>query len=202
MVRVRARPEHDGHLEGDDGSRDRDDESQADQVSGLLLRALDDAEGWPVGQLGELRIDASQRILPVLVCAFHLGRAHRQRLAHGANGAEAVPAPGRALEQLGVDADGEHAMGTAQIAVAEGLVRVQERTALLEAALRVDDLLTDDAAAPAFHLVSLLDHRQPLSHGTHSATSLPVHSPVASDNVQHIQGVLRHMVCEAVIAAV
>src|SRR6516164_1944386 len=61
------------------------------------------------------------------------------------------------------------------------------------------DLLTDDAAAPAFHLITLLDHRQPLSHGTHSAPSLPVHFQVASDNVQHVQGFLCNMVGKAVI---
>src|SRR5438477_9589270 len=127
---------------------------------GLLRRFLEDAEGRPVRQLVELGVDAAERVGAMLIGALDLGRADRQRLAYRPDRAEPVPPPAGPFEQGDIDADPEDALGAADVAPAEGGVRIHVRAVLLEAPLRIDDLLADDAASPALDLVSLLDQRQ------------------------------------------
>jgi hypothetical protein len=78
--------------------------------------------------------------------------AHRQRLPHGADGAEAS-APLRRLEQVEVDLDREDLLHTAHVGVPVALVGVEERAGLRDAGRRVHDLVAVDLAAAALDLV-------------------------------------------------
>src|SRR5690242_11392644 len=137
------------------------------------LAARDDPDRAAVaGQLVELRVDAAHRILAVLVGPLDLNRAHRQRLAHRAHAAEAVAAPGRALEDVEIDVGGEDLLRAADVRAPERLVGVEEGAGLLEAPRRVHHLLAHDAAAAALHLLGALHHGKRLADAGHRQ-SLP-----------------------------
>ena len=87
------------------------------------------------------------------VGVLDLGLAHRQRLPHRADRAEArLPALGRA-QHVEVDLDVVDLLHAADVRVAPRLVGVDERAALREARAGVDDLVAVDVAAAALHLV-------------------------------------------------
>src|SRR5262245_1413834 len=119
---------------------------------GLELR--EDPEGrLPHRELAELGIDALRLLGARLVGRLDLGLAHRQRLAHGADRAEARLAPLGGAEHVEVDLDVIDLLHTTDVRVAPRLVRVDERTAAREARAGIDDLVAMDVAPTAFHLL-------------------------------------------------
>ncbi len=104
-------------------------------------------------QLVELGIDAAELARAVRVARLDLGPAHRQRLLHRADGAEAVTARLGRPQHPEVDLDPEHLLHAADERVPVLLVRVDERTRPREARRRVDDLVAVHLAAAALELV-------------------------------------------------
>src|SRR5437763_140594 len=100
-----------------------------------------------------------------------LGRADRQRLAHGPDRAEPVSPAAAALEVLLIDRDREDALRAAGVAAAVGLKGVEERAGLLQTALRVDHHLAYHPALAAFDLGLALDHRKLLLDVPHRLQS-------------------------------
>ena len=107
----------------------------------------------PDRQLAELGVDAAGVLRARRVGLLDLGLAHRQRLAHRADRAEAgLPPLGRA-EHVEVDLDVVDLLHAADVGVPPALVRVDEGAAPREAGARVDDLVAVHLAAAALHLV-------------------------------------------------
>src|SRR5439155_14825124 len=136
-----------------------------------VLPLLDHSEAITVGQLEELGVDAAERLLAVLVRPFDLGRADRQRLAHGPDRAEPISPAAATLEVLLIDRDREDALRAAGVAPAVGLIGVQKRAGLLQTALRVDHHLAYHPALAAFDLGLALDHRKLLLDVPHRLQS-------------------------------
>src|SRR5581483_5293340 len=102
-------------------------------------------------QLVELGIDAPELARPLLVAGLDLGPAHRQRVPHRLDGAEACPPRFRGPDHLEVDLDLEHLLQAAHERVPVLLVGIDERARPLQAGGGIHDLVAVDAARAALH---------------------------------------------------